>query len=264
MLGVRASMLIASLAMPFSKHEQCPLMRCALRLAAQTPGIVVDVGANGGCETNLALSHGRQVVAMECLAASYWELLQESRFRTNRNLTLLHACAGSSVNASLLHLVSDSSSLMVENIDHGPEAAKAKLAMKKGGGARTESVVVVPVDQLLPPGVPISLIKIDVQGAEGAVLRGLQHTLRHYMPVVTFEYLMKHPNYRSRWKTQGNPADDIMRPLGYSCFINFVDFICLPPGHAFVTEGRAAAKAHAQAEKGAPFPCNKDRRGLYN
>ena len=272
------TVVIASLAMPFRMKERCPLMTCVLRLAMHRPGIVVDIGANGGCETRLALSHGRRVVAFECLASAYWELLQEPLFRTHQNLTLLHVCAGSSVNVSSLHLASDSSSLMSENVAHGPEENKAKEA-RKAANAATESVVVVPADQLLPPGEAVALVKIDVQGAEWAVLKGLQVTIRRHLPVVTFEYLLNHPSYNNsnRWSTQGNPAHDILQPLGYKCFIDFVDYVCLPPSHKFaanhvVHQLQTAAAASPttptaadlrQAPREARFPCGKDRHGLY-
>ena len=83
---------------PFKIKESCPLMTCALRLAAGRPGLVLDVRANGGCESNLALMAGRKVIAVECLASAYWELLQEPRLRSHQNLTLLHTCAGAVVN----------------------------------------------------------------------------------------------------------------------------------------------------------------------
>ena len=245
-----------ALAMKFSAHEHCPLMRCAMRLAEQRPGLVLDVGANGGCETHMALTMGRRVVAVECLASAYAELLAEPKLRTHRNLTLLHACAGESVNVSKLHLASDSSSLDAQNVATSQEAAKAAKEWQ-ARGTRDESVVVVPGDLLLPPEARVALVKVDVQGTEYSVLAGLRGTLKQHQPVVTFEHARNLAGYKNRWSQErGNATRDILEPLGYRCYIDFVDYVCLPRDHALLQRGAG------RAAKGA-FPCNKDRKGLY-
>lgn len=44
------------------------------------------------------------------------------------------------------------------------------------------------LDSVLPPDVPIHLLKVDVEGAELLVFRGAVRTLRTYRPVVLFEH----------------------------------------------------------------------------
>lgn len=44
------------------------------------------------------------------------------------------------------------------------------------------------LDDVLPAGLPVALIKIDVEGAELGVLRGAVKTLSAYRPVVIFEH----------------------------------------------------------------------------
>jgi FkbM family methyltransferase len=43
------------------------------------------------------------------------------------------------------------------------------------------------LDDCIPRGIPISFIKIDVEGSEAAVLRGAAQLLRNFRPVVVFE-----------------------------------------------------------------------------
>ncbi len=55
------------------------------------------------------------------------------------------------------------------------------------GGLRKIEVQTERLDDVLPPGVRIALIKIDVEGAEFEVLRGAEATLRTSRPTIIFE-----------------------------------------------------------------------------
>jgi hypothetical protein len=62
-------------------------------------------------------------------------------------------------------------------------------------GPGGEAVKMVTLDQLsaaLPPGDAVTLIKVDVEGAETLVLRGAERSIREHKPCVVFEH-----NYRS-------------------------------------------------------------------
>ena len=59
--------------------------------------------------------------------------------------------------------------------------------VEAGQPVRLLSVNVRRLDDVIPPELPIALIKIDVEGAEAAVLRGAAGLLRRYHPVVIFE-----------------------------------------------------------------------------
>ena len=63
---------------------------------------------------------------------------------------------------------------------------KYKYAVTEKGQEIT--VRTEPLDEQLPPGYAPSLIKIDVEGGEYAVLRGAEKTLARYKPVLVIEY----------------------------------------------------------------------------
>ena len=44
------------------------------------------------------------------------------------------------------------------------------------------------LDELIPPELPVALIKVDVEGGEGAVLRGGVETIRRNKPLILFEH----------------------------------------------------------------------------
>lgn len=162
-------------------------------LARASMATVIDVGANGGLETSMALKSGRRVVSVECLSYAYASLLK--KFKTHPNVTIVHACAANQTGLQTLYLASDSSSLIAENVRHGAERAKAVQEWKKTK-RRTESVVVVRLDDLVKS--PVSLIKLDVQGYESHVLQGAARILDTYHPVIVLETTFAHapmPNY---------------------------------------------------------------------
>ena len=52
----------------------------------------------------------------------------------------------------------------------------------------TISVRLVRLDDVIPEEVPISLLKVDVEGGELAVLQGARSMLQRHRPVITFEH----------------------------------------------------------------------------
>jgi len=213
-------------ALEFSAQRKCPIMLEALRMALDQPGIVVDIGANGGCEMNAALHHGRHVIGVECLASAYQELLSYEPISQHPNASLLHICAGRRTGMTHLLLASDSSSLYAENVAGGKERKKAaslcpeggcsssalKSATPKVGGAvLRQAVVLVPLDDIVQES-RVAVIKVDTQGSEFEALLGMLNTIRRDRPVIVYEDVN-----RAGWKKSGDVERDLLRPLGYKC-----------------------------------------------
>ena len=72
-------------------------------MAADKPGVVLDVGANGGRESMAAVNAGRKVFAVECHSTAYAVLLEMFRNHSTE-VSVLHICGGSAAQlAPLLH-----------------------------------------------------------------------------------------------------------------------------------------------------------------
>jgi FkbM family methyltransferase len=159
--------------------------------------LIFDIGANDGFKTDLFLRLGARVIAIEPDETNQ-SILQEKfvRFRLVRRPLIIVGKA-----------VSDKSALETMWID-GPGSAVNTLSQKwasalKGNKARQtyghcgldfarqKTVETTTVEQLISAhGVPI-FIKIDVEGYELNVIRGLQHPV----PYLSFEVNL--PEFRS-------------------------------------------------------------------
>ena len=81
---------------------------------------------------------------------------------------------------------------------------------------RTEIVQQVTIDRLVASGrLPIpNVVKIDVEGAEPAVIRGMSTTLREHRPIVIFEL---DDQDSTRVESQFLEMQDRLADLGYRC-----------------------------------------------
>ena len=222
----------------------------ALRMAADKPGVVLDVGANGGRESMAAVKAGRKVFAVECLSTAYAVLLETFRNHTTE-VSVLHICGGSAAQLAPLHLASDSSSLIASNVGTGREAAKHDIARKQTGRS-VETAVVLPLD-LFFQNTSVALVKVDTQvpvaaatrpshnvhvrqtcltgtsparhvpqGSEFPVLAGLANVLSQQRPIVMYEEV--HRFVRMAGRGFQDPQT-LLRPLGYHC-TSFCDAWC--------------------------------------
>ena len=146
-------------------------------------GLVVDVGANGGKETNAAAAYGYQVLSVECLKSEFIRL--QKMWDSNDMITLLNGCASNTLGLQTFHQAAASSSLHQEAISGGPEYIKAKK-----GGFNVKRTLTFPLDPIVEgyKDTRVCVVKIDTQGHELAVMMGLQSTISKHRPVVLFEY----------------------------------------------------------------------------
>lgn len=162
-------------------------------------GVYVDVGSNIG---NHAVFFGKflaeHVVSVEANPAVLPVL--ERNLRANlQSYTLLACAAGEREGSGTVRFPE-------ENV------GMARLEAGDGPAAGSPRVPVRPLDALLPPvlaerpGVALSVIKVDVEGMEAAVLRGATETLRLHRPHLFLEAIDA---------ADRAELDRLLLPLGY-------------------------------------------------
>lgn len=145
--------------------------------------IVWDVGANAGVFAFAAASRAREgyVLAIEPDPWLCGLLERSRRHRRNKCLnveTLCAAVAAQPGTARLAIAARGRASNYLEEF-HGRSQA--------GGVRETRNVPVLTLDLLASSAPPPTLIKIDVEGAEWAVLQGAREIIRKFRPTIAIE-----------------------------------------------------------------------------
>jgi FkbM family methyltransferase len=143
-----------------------------------TAGLVVDLGANAGNWTAgvVTIPHVR-VLAVEP-APGLGDALAH-RFRSFPNVRIDRRAVDATAGEAVFHVTGDSvfGSLLE------PDAALDGFYASDTRVTTTVTVPTVTLDELIA-GQPVSLLKIDVQGAELRVFAGGPHTLAHTQAVL--------------------------------------------------------------------------------
>jgi FkbM family methyltransferase len=176
--------------------------------------VVVDVGANIGEITMVASkrvgSSGR-VLAFEPVARNLLELNKNIRENALRNVTIIES--GLSDYEGEVHIY-HSCGQGAENDEH---FGLNSIYVGSGEGIPIQSIPLTTLDRFLQsrPQDRIDVVKIDIEGAELACLKGSEQTLRSFRPYLIIEV------QRTSSAAGGYEQSDILNflsPLGYSFF----------------------------------------------
>lgn len=140
--------------------------------------LVFDVGANMGNRIEPLAELGMKVVAFEPQSACY----QFLKLKFRNKAIILNTALGSKKGEAVIHLNSESSTIASMSGDWIKSVKEGRFS--KGEWSQTERVKTDTLDQMIDIyGIP-EFIKIDVEGFEAEVLRGLTHQV----PMISFEY----------------------------------------------------------------------------
>jgi FkbM family methyltransferase len=161
------------------------------RLLANNPGAFVDIGTNVGqtlCKV-LAIDRNRRYLGFEPQIACCFYLDQFIKENGITTAQVLPIALAESTGFASLYVSGDTDSM----------ASLDDTSLRPTEFEHTS--VIVPTfrgDEALRSLDSVSVIKIDVEGAELNVLRGLTDTLRRLTPAVLFEVL---PNFKGEERT---------------------------------------------------------------
>jgi FkbM family methyltransferase len=147
----------------------------AIRASIGKPDLVCDIGANKGSYLYWLSRWAGRVVAFEPQAdlASYLR----ASFKNAPNVSVEAKGVYSKTTVLDLHI---------------PAEGAAGASVVQTGPGRIVKVPVVALDDYFSPSDRISLMKIDVEGAELDVFRGADRILRQDAPVLIFECESRH------------------------------------------------------------------------
>lgn len=189
----------------------------------------IDVGANIGVFSVLAshlVGERGQVVAIEASPAFHHRLVQQARLNGCRNIRAVNAA------------VSDGPSTLTFVLASSRNMGANSIVPYDGPAESTFEIDALPLPELLDPQeiANARVIKIDVEGAEGGVVRGLVPVLGKLRPdaEITVEVTPE------RMARLGDRAEDLMNTMADAGF------------HAYRLANDYAAGSYPRALSGTP------------
>lgn len=172
----------------------------------RTGNTVLDVGANIGFHTlyfsDLVGPSGR-VIAFEPVPVNFSALTANINLNTAANIEPLNIALG---------LVNAETDIHIDREATNPGAYN----LFEEGEKNTRITIAVADDFIPSLNIrEINLVKIDVEGFEYQVIKGMQHTLAKYKPTVVFEY---ERDYICRNGDDPSLIFELFSKLGYSLF----------------------------------------------
>jgi FkbM family methyltransferase len=131
-------------------------------------GLFVDLGANVGDVTRQALLYGMRVAAFEPDPIARKVL--SNRFRGDDRVTIIPKAVGSGARKATFHQVPNTDELW------RTEASSLYAGNEHSGGNSFDVEVVDLVDFLRNVGEPVSVVKMDIEGAEVECVESIIHS----------------------------------------------------------------------------------------
>lgn len=182
------------------EDELAPLER-----TAPGQGVFLDIGANIGIFTTRYAKFFSHTIAVEANPITFHLLLANIGLRQLKDVSPVNVGASDREGTAPLHVNTEGnlgwSSLHESNRELSRDSLKLEIDLNT-------------IDSLvgeLQPDVPVSLIKIDVEGHELQVLKGALGVLETHKPVILYE----------ENGTEGETCANLLKSIGYSRFAIF-------------------------------------------
>ncbi|MFN4360470.1 MAG: FkbM family methyltransferase [Hylemonella sp.] len=148
-------------------------------LGANPSGVVLDIGANIGNHTIYFSRVYSKVISFEPSRSNCWILKANLHLNRVSNVVLVEKAVGDK--AGYACLSNDNPQ------DTNNSLLNSTFQLAAAGDNQVEIVVGDEVLAQMREELPVSLIKIDVEGNEAKVIQGLQQTIRQHKPLVFWE-----------------------------------------------------------------------------
>jgi len=138
-------------------------------------GTVLDIGANIGNHSVFFSKTFKQVISFEPVPRNCWIFKANLHLNEIDNVTLVEKA------------LSDKNQLQFLSHDDPCNTNNGLSQLSQGIGSRVEVVRGDDVLRTMDYAAPIALIKVDVEGLEHEVIKGLEETIGEYRPTICWE-----------------------------------------------------------------------------
>lgn len=155
-----------------------------LLMNTKNDGAFIDVGGNVGFMSMFAYSQNRTVYAFDPISYNIAKLCEGQRANDEKGPTVgIHTKESAEAKMLIYHAAcgSESGTLTIsrppDNVGKFDQASAVASSVNYGNRTVTEVVPQVTVDSIVPADTPVAVVKIDVQGYEEHVVRGMTQIL---------------------------------------------------------------------------------------
>lgn len=196
------------------------------RLLRDTDGAFIDVGANVGFMTQYGLALKRPTYAIDPISYDIAKICEGYRANIDKGYTqeatpffLYHAAAGSEYQQEI------AITRPADEVGYFDQSSLSRAAVLQQK-VTEERIPLIPIDSLIPPSLPIALIKIDVQGHEYAVLQGAKQLLQREERYPEYVFFEESPALIVKAGFQVGASQAFLEEMGYMCTKDGGDILC--------------------------------------